>query len=483
MSETNFDIMLWRPIQDGKAYNHLIPHFTCNRTGTGKGDTDFSITEMEAMVLEYHPQMGKIANVLAKSSLIENCETIKDFVYGHFQYKADGDDQLLRSPACSWHDRYIGIDCKSYSILASCLLTEMNIIHYIRKIKQPGYAPTEWTHVYVVVPKDQTKGDLQNGYYCIDGTLEEDTEPNFIEKSDLKMSLQHYRLNGVADTALSVLDSVSGGGGVVSMIVKKIDWKSILNLLKTPLNCWGGTAYNSNWVKSDIDSIGTYLIGILNEMKAALIANNMVLFSEKVNQYIGMSAIASLDVEAKRRERSWNSCSSAGFTSTAEACNYYHTTITAALDAWLNAGFKSVDSGTKTYTGQMLIAKGVMSYASYVSPLPSVTIPYEIFSKRNDVDILDFDVTAYVMTLVKDPSGLNGDKFLADLKILYPKVVQVVLNSGSGSGSNPGTSTGTGTTSNYIPSVEPNKAGLGALGWILLLCGGGFVVSKMSGKK
>ena len=181
---SDFDSMLWRPIKNGMQFNSLFPTSTCTKTAIGSGNTDFSIKEMNALVSKFAYQTEKIANVLKKNTFQDTCNAIKEFVYNHFQYKADDEDQMLRSPACSWHDRAIGIDCKSYSILASCLLTNLGIKHYIRRIKQQGYAPEQYTHVYVVVPTNQKTADLQQGSICIDGTLKQSNEPSFLIKSN-----------------------------------------------------------------------------------------------------------------------------------------------------------------------------------------------------------------------------------------------------------------------------------------------------------
>ena len=193
MSDVNVNALLYRKIQPGNQYNKLIPQPKGEKVYSGNGDTDFSIKEMVEVVNDCSWQMEKVAKILQSSSLIDNIDNVKEFIFNHFQYKADEEDQLLRSPSYAWHiDRQSGIDCKTYSILASCLLTEMEIIHYIRKIKQPAFAPTEWTHVYVVVPVDQQKGDLNKGYYTIDGTLKEDYEPAFLQASDYFMSLKLF---------------------------------------------------------------------------------------------------------------------------------------------------------------------------------------------------------------------------------------------------------------------------------------------------
>ena len=190
---------LFRILKSGSEYNALIPNSKCEKVVFGSGDTYFSVEKMVDQVLQHNHQLEKVAPLLKKFSLKETCFANHQFAYWHFQYKADGEAQLLRSPACAWKTRNDGIDCKSYSIIVSCLLLQQGIKHYIRKIKQPYYEPTLFTHVYVIVPVNQQTGKLNKGYYVIDGTIPTMNEPLFIDKNDSFMNLPHYGLNGLKD--------------------------------------------------------------------------------------------------------------------------------------------------------------------------------------------------------------------------------------------------------------------------------------------
>ena len=193
---SDIDVLLYRPIKDGKQFDKLIPPSNCTKTYAGKGMTDFSVKEMAEMVKISLIDTAAIAPLFKQRSLQLTCAEIHEFAYNYFQYKADGAKQFLRSPACSWKMRYDGIDCKSYSIIASSILMNLRLTHYIRQVKQPGYKPDMWTHVYVVVPVDQKTGSLSQGHYTIDGTIAMLDEPMYIQKSDLKMSMEHYALRG-----------------------------------------------------------------------------------------------------------------------------------------------------------------------------------------------------------------------------------------------------------------------------------------------
>ncbi|MBW1296429.1 hypothetical protein [Aquimarina litoralis] len=195
MSNTDYNI-LFRPLKSGKDYDSLLPKTFCESTRLSSGNTETTVNHMIDWVRTHQKQTEKLSTVLKGRTLAETVTSIYDFLYHHIQYKADGTDQLLRSPACGWYQRKEGIDCKSYSIFASSILTNLRISHIIRQVKQPFHFPEQFTHVYIVVPKNGK--DLKKGYFVIDATKHENTEVQFTEKKDVFMSLPHYGLNGAA---------------------------------------------------------------------------------------------------------------------------------------------------------------------------------------------------------------------------------------------------------------------------------------------
>lgn len=196
------ETLLKRPIKPGTQYNKYFGT-QCESSFLGNGNTDLSISIMAKWVNKYKHQCKSIAlNEFANLSIPNTCNTIYEFLYNHIQYKLDGTDQKIRSPFCSWQDRENGIDCKSYSVFASCILSNLGIVHYLRKVKQPGYNPDSFSHVYVVVPENQKTKKLSDGYYIIDATIHDNYELPFVEKKDKLMSnvgLPHYGL-GMAHT-------------------------------------------------------------------------------------------------------------------------------------------------------------------------------------------------------------------------------------------------------------------------------------------
>ena len=189
--------VLKRNLKEGKEYDKLIPRVKCERTTLGKGDTFFTVDSMKIWIEKFTFQTKKLAPKLEGRTLEETVNNIYNFLYHHIQYEADGSLQQLRSPACSWMQRYEGIDCKSYSVFASCILSNLGIKHFIRQVRQPYFFPDQFTHVYIVVPKNQNGKNLQNSaMFILDATKHQNAEGNFLEKVDLPMTkLQHIGLN------------------------------------------------------------------------------------------------------------------------------------------------------------------------------------------------------------------------------------------------------------------------------------------------
>lgn len=184
MNAVEINQALYRPLLDGGRYGLLLPHSDCSSVFLGNGDTKFNIDNMRETAYKYQHHTEKLTPELFRTDLEAFCRQIHWFLFNHLQYKLDGEEQKLRSPACSWKSRTQGIDCKSYSIFASTILLNAGISHYMRRIKQ-AQAPNGFTHVYIVVPKDQKHFNLKKGYYTIDGTIRKFAELPFIEKDDL----------------------------------------------------------------------------------------------------------------------------------------------------------------------------------------------------------------------------------------------------------------------------------------------------------
>ncbi|NPA44693.1 MAG: hypothetical protein GXO49_04095 [Chlorobi bacterium] len=179
---------LYRPLESKKKYDRFFPNVECEIKELGKGDTDFGVKKMKEWATKYSWQAEKIAKHLRTGSLLKTLENVHRFIYNNFQYSPDYEDQHIQSIACAWKMRENGINCKGYTTIASSILQQLGIKHYIRKVSYDG---TNYTHVFIVVPVD-------NKEIIIDGTLPQFnyTTP-YIKNKDLEImpKLKYYGLN------------------------------------------------------------------------------------------------------------------------------------------------------------------------------------------------------------------------------------------------------------------------------------------------
>ena len=104
---------LHRKLKIGVEFDNLFPKVACKETLLGDGDTTFTLELMKNWATRYQGQTKKIAKRLKKATTVATVQSIYKFLHDHLQYKADGYQQNLRSPACSWKTRKEGIFSKS----------------------------------------------------------------------------------------------------------------------------------------------------------------------------------------------------------------------------------------------------------------------------------------------------------------------------------------------------------------------------------
>lgn len=453
---SDFDTMLWRPLRSGIEYDALIPVTSCKSTYVGNGNTDFSVDEMEKVIEQYAYQTEKVAQKLQRQTIKATTDTIHDFLFNHFQYKADESNQLLRSPACSWFTRKKGIDCKSYTIWAMSLCLNMNLTAYIRRIKQPGYAPEEYTHVYVVVPKDQQTGNLESGYYVIDGTLKNNIEPAFVGKSDKKMSLRHYSLNGVPQHDLN---------GVSISDIKNIFSFSKIGSIINKVKCMGingkeKSAYTDALLKIHMDTVDSYFSNLFMKINQAVIDKNFTLFSNLVNEFYGNSKMFVL--AAKRNKmKGWNPCTTARIDVNIQQFEFYANTIGQLVNAWLNEYFiKGAASGSVTYDNSQTAQKypGMRHVSSTV--IQSVVQPLINYTAKANEAIPAFVLNEYVQNKANLGQNMDTNAYLDALELAGTFLQG---NSANGNGIKPNLNTG----GNYVRDLDQTKTTNAGMGWVI----------------
>lgn len=440
-----YDFMLHRELLDGKEFDKLIPKAFMVSTEAGNGGTDLSMKLIKEVSDEFSWQMEDVAKVLQKKTLEETCQKIHWFAYWHHQYKADDDAQLMRSPSRSWQDRRIGIDCKSYSIIASCILSELGITHYIRKIKQPGMSPNDYTHVYVVVPKNQATGDLRDGHFTIDGTLKSTAEPSYLEKTDLKM--QHQKLNA---------PYVQGLNGSVSL--------STITGLFSSFGCIGGSGFTEGAYGTAQGSMNDYYFFLFKDINDAIAAKNWPSLSENIAEFFAVSKVSVIGYERKLAD-GWNPCTTKRLQGMVAMSKFYRDTVGAAVTAYLNQYF------SKTPTGQtVMYHNGGMEEAPYgfkyiyTGVRAEITEPLQNFQVLPTVSTIPrLEITQYVVAA--NGTQLNAMEYL---KTLTTALATFLPSSGGGTGNGTGGGTGNGDGYYVQPENNQSQAGFGSLvGWIV----------------
>jgi hypothetical protein len=196
--------MAKRDVVKTSRFTSLISKGNCAAVKKTSGDTKHSVDAIQEIAYKYASQTEDLAKALIGKTIAETVQNNYNFLYSHFQYQADPRLQQMRSPICSWADRFNGIDCKSFTIFGATLLLNQGIKSMVRRIKQPSYNPNNWSHVYNAIPRDQDNLGLSKGYYIIDATKHQNIESKFIKHHDTVMSnLPHVWLNGPSEINIS----------------------------------------------------------------------------------------------------------------------------------------------------------------------------------------------------------------------------------------------------------------------------------------
>jgi len=190
---------LQRYIASGYQYDKYYTPSTCSENQLGRGTTAHGMKKIAAWAKKHKHESTAIAKAeFSGYSLEQTAKRIHQFLFNHFQYEIDRELQRLKAPNCMWASRTQGNDCKSFSLNASTILLNLGIKHYLRRTKQADYYPSLFTHVYVIVPKDQKNGKLHHGYYTIDGTINSMVELPYLKKDDTYMEEANLQYVGLS---------------------------------------------------------------------------------------------------------------------------------------------------------------------------------------------------------------------------------------------------------------------------------------------
>lgn len=422
----------------------------------GKGGTDFSVSKMKQCVEAYNFQLKDIAPLLQSPELRQTLQNVQDFAHWHFDYDADLTDQLIRSPACSWYQRYDGIDCKSYSIIISCLLTQLGISHYIRKVAYK--IPQAFTHVYVVVPTDQKSNHnsfrCDSQHYVLDGTVNQPIEYEISYKDcrdEYMDGLDHYILNGPLQPGLVQLN------GLNLSFLKKISFNNLKSIFNN-IRCWGGTAYGPDLFEANINKLANLMNEIIASMNDAIARGDLEQVADDYTDFIGYASILWEGQHSVDAYGDWNTCTTKNLQAFWHTCEYFKN-IFPALNAYIDKYFNKTKIGTKAYTTIGLESQG-WTFMEVEGHTYTYNYDFYRLSFKNMVTAIPaFEFTA-PLTAVAEGAPLDIPKWIDSLQNII-HTVGVHPNDGGIQADGPAGSYE--TTDGGDGSGNLNQAGFGGL--------------------
>jgi hypothetical protein len=179
-------------VKSGREYESLFPKANlATSVKKESASVDDTLKFIPVVVKETLHHTQAITQLLKANTLYRTCQNIWQFVYNHIAYRKDEDGkEQIRSPARTWNDRLLGVDCDCYTTFISSVLSNLGIKHVLRITK---YRKNYFQHIYPIVPTEKGK------YITIDCVVRQfDYEEPFTEKKDYQMNLEY--LSGVNGT-------------------------------------------------------------------------------------------------------------------------------------------------------------------------------------------------------------------------------------------------------------------------------------------
>jgi len=336
-----------------------------------------------------------------------------------------------------------------------------------------------WTHVYVVVPVDQKTGSLSKGHYTIDGTIATMIEPVYTEKSDLKMSMQHYALRGAVPKR-----SQRGLGIALSDVTKMFSggWAP---------SCIGGT-HDMNDFNKTMASIVPWFDDAIYKVNDAIRNNKPII--DLVNNLLKNTQEIKEHSQAYSKYNWDSKCSKDATKAYADLGLWYYNIIFQAFLPWLENSF-TVTYGTVTVHKGDYEAKSEFTKTSFNGGTIDVKVVATIALKSTTKDIKAFEITQYVQD-TKNQSSFNLLTFLSGLNTTVAS-----FNSPAATTTTTPVKTGVikGSQLTYTGTL-PTKAidknngigtgakvdtgtGLGVLGWGAIAVGAAILITSVKGTK
>jgi hypothetical protein len=514
MTVQQINTMLYRAIKPGTQYNRFFSSSSCKVVPLAVGNTEVALNKMKVWAKKYAHQGKKVAKELKANTLEQTCKNIHQFLYWHIQYAIDPTDQNLKAPDCLWQTRSTGADCKSYSLFASTILQNLGITHYFRRIRQEAMHKDVYTHVYVVVPKNQNISSKELNQnepcYIIDGTVNRQTELPYLGKDDLYMEPK-LQINGLAAAHLGC--GCNSGGVHVHLPCGCKDKNEVLQrnhnfstqstslgmgfTYETPNtvpalgsllddvqgifssgwapSCIGG-AYDSRDYQVSAPAVITGLSTLYVQFNNALVNQNIELLTKITNDIIQFTKAVN-DHATYMANYDWNSrCSRDTTRNWRDLTKYFVDVLDNAFMPYLTKFFRYGTSPANTSNVDHPFILRI-SGTGFRKDQFVTTFNYRKVNSlefRGTEDIPSFEFNEYVVDNVQNPN-FNLNDFVSSLSQIAVYFQNGGNNSGGGTtgGGNQGSNTG---NDNFqpLPGNNTSQAGFGPILGILAIAAVGY---------
>lgn len=479
MTIQDINQQLYRPLLNGSQYDKYFSTSDCKPKYLGTGDTKIVLKQMKRWAKQHQHQTQDLADALINGNLIDTVDKIQWFLYHHFQYSIDESDQQLRSPGCAWATRQQGMDCKTYTIIGSCILLNLGIKHYLTRVKLND--PDAFTHVYITIPLDQNNPTLNrqskflDDYVIIDGTIEKNYEQEPLDKDNLYME-PNLPIYGLAMPSIYQPSAALGcgcGGDTSPLALNgffdNFNTGNIFGGSWSP-SCIGGT-----YDKRDLDYSTPIIIQgfdqLYEQFNQSLSGQNLQLIKAAINNILQYSK-AFQDHTERTAGHDWSSrCSRDTTKAFKEMGLYFNNIATKAFFPYLNnyftitTSFRTVANNSYPFNTRGSDGLKKNEFVTNVEVIAITNIDF-----KGNQNIPFFELTPYVIDNVDNP-GFNINQFLNSLSNTAIQLLDP--NSGNTNGNTNGGTIDNGTTTPLPTPPPPAQAGFGkvagyaALAWLV----------------
>jgi uncharacterized protein YjbJ (UPF0337 family) len=191
-----------------KIYNTIGKPDYNNSLNTAIGINEDIINTINGNFNKAVKEVKNIALDFKGSNYLETCKNIWDFLKKNITYKKDPTGyQLIKLPRRFLADRYLGSDCKSFSLFTAAVLKNIYPEAEVF-LRYAGYSSINIpTHVYTILKVGDKKIIIDAVYNKFN------KEKEYKYKRDYKMKI--YTLSGITDTEV-----ISGRGRIKAAIKK-----------------------------------------------------------------------------------------------------------------------------------------------------------------------------------------------------------------------------------------------------------------------